>query len=93
MRAKKREEREKKQGFFLQTKRNTVSFREGDKKGGVLALLALSGIKFTPYREQCVREWRGQRKKREREEYPQHNSPKQVALKINHQNPKPSFLE
>ena len=67
MRAKKREEREKKQGFFLRTKRNTVSFREGDKKGGVLALLALSGIKFTPYREQCVREWRGQRKKRERE--------------------------
>jgi len=30
-------------------------------------LLALSGTEFTPYGEQCVREWRGQRKKRERE--------------------------
>lgn len=49
----KRGERREKKAGFLQTKRNTVSLREEDKKGGVLALLALSGIKFTPYREQC----------------------------------------
>lgn len=29
-------------------------------------MLALSGIKFTPYGEQCVREWRGQTKERKK---------------------------
>lgn len=52
--------------FFTDKEENTVSLGRAEK-GGVLALLALSGIKFTPYGEQCVREWRGQRKKRERE--------------------------
>ena len=60
-------EREKKSRFFYRQRGKHSEFREEDKiKGGVLALLALSGIKFTPYGEQCVREWRGQRKGRKR---------------------------
>lgn len=63
-----KEEREKKKSRFFYRQRGKHSeFREEDKiKGGVLALLALSGIKFTPYGEQCVREWRGQTKERKK---------------------------
>lgn len=51
---------------------------EDKKKGEVFALLALSGIKFTPCveREQCMcqREWRGQNQgERERESEQQKN--------------------
>lgn len=35
--------------------------KKGKGGAGVIALLALSAIKFTPYGEQCVREWRGQK--------------------------------
>lgn len=46
-------------------------------------MLALSGTEFTPYGEQCVREWRGQRKKRERarerENYEKKCSSKEIS--------------
>ena len=64
-----RELEEKKKGSFF-TKRFAqlvFLFRSGKrlgkkkKKVEVLALLALSAIKFTPYRQkQCVRQWRVQ---------------------------------
>jgi hypothetical protein len=58
VRRQKREDRKKrKQVFFYRQRGKHSEFRES-RKGGVLALLALSGIKFTPYGEQCVREWR-----------------------------------
>lgn len=63
----KRGERREKKAGFLQTKRNTVSLREEDKKGGVLALLALLGIKLISCREQYDGVEDEEERKRERE--------------------------
>lgn len=69
--------------------------REKLKWGWVALLALLPGIKFTPHREQCVREWRRTKKdvcvftvciylyERERgERIPQRNSGKEMTLKL-----------
>jgi hypothetical protein len=48
----------------------------------VLALLALSGIKFTPYGEQCVREWRGQRKGERKTDRLTHRHKKELSKEM-----------
>lgn len=77
LRAKKeRGEREKRKADFLQTKRNTMTVlvkeikkpkKTKNKRWGACFACTIRHQVFTPYREQCVREWRGQRQEGDRE--------------------------